>query len=159
MQHHQTFLRCSRKTAIIIILTIFVLFLAIGCAAMLRKAGLTPDEADRQAAIAQAALTDAAAEAVANIQTGLAQGDDLKTIAIKTGSAFAWKIAALAASTIGAVLSALLAKWLGTERKINQVLITGIEKTANQATKETIHNKATAAGIEPQLHARVKALT
>lgn len=59
----------------------------------------------------------------------------------------------------GAILSGILAKWLGTERKITNTLITAVEKSATDTVKETIHNFAGTAGIEPQLHKRVKALT
>lgn len=159
MQYHQTFLRCSRRTATIIILIIFLLFLSIGCAALMRKTGIDQAEADRLTATAIATLEDAAAEAVDNIKTGLDEGHDLKTIAVKTASIFAWKIATLAASTIGAVLSGVLAKYLGTERKITKAIITGIETAKGQNTKAAIQTKAGLAGIEPQLHARVKALT
>ena len=158
MLHHQTFLRCSRQTATVTIFAIFLLFLILGCASMLRKAGMTNDQPTDQAAQITAALGDAAAEAVADIPTGLAQDKDLPALATDTASAFAWKIAAIAASTIGAVLSALLAKWLGTERKITQAMITGIEKAPNNNVKESVKDEAFLAGIQNELHARVKAL-
>ena len=159
MPQPQTFLRCSRRSAVLILATIFLLFLAIGCAAMLRKTGLDQPEADQIAADAQSAMAAAAADAVDNIKTGIAQGKPLPAIATETASVFGWKLAAIAASTIGAVLSALLAKWLGTERKMTAALITGIEKTNNITTKEYIQKKAIAAGVQDQLDRRVQALT
>lgn len=159
MLHHQTFLHCSRRTALLIIGTTFLLFVLIGCAAMLRKTQIPQDEADRLAAIAKQNLAAAATEAVADIQEGLAQGQDLKSIAVKTGSAFTWKLATIGASTIGAVLSGLLAKWLGTERKITTALITGIEKSGLNGTKQNVQAKAKAAGVQNQLDHRVQALT
>ena len=131
----------------------------IGCAAWLRKTGIPPDEANRLAAIAEQNIADAAAEAVQTIQEGIAQGKPLPAIATETATAFGWKLATIAASTIGAVLSALLAKWLGTERKITKALITGIEDNNADQTKLFVKGRADAAGIEPQLHTRVKALT
>lgn len=159
MLHHQTFLRCSRQTATVTIFAIFLLFLIVGCASMLRKAGMTNDQATDQAAQITAALGDAAAEAVADIQTRLAQDKELPAIATETASAFAWKITAIAASTIGAVLSALLAKWLSTERKMTTAIITGVEDAHASDVKASIKRNATAAGVESNLNARVKALT
>lgn len=159
MLQHQTFLRCSRRTATIILTIIILLFLAIGCASILRKAGLAPNQADEKAAAVKAALVDAAAEAVADIQEGIAQGKTPQTIALETGSAFAWKMATLAASTIGAVLSALLANWLRTERKISAACITAIEKANDTTVKESVKDESFLAGVQSKLHRRVKALT
>lgn len=159
MSQPLTFLHCSHRTAALVLCTIFSLFLLIGCAALLRKTGIPQDEADRLAAIAEQNLADAAAEAVENIKTGLAQGQDVKSIVVETGSAFAWKLTTIAASTIGAVLSGLLAKWLATERKISKACITAIEKTNNISTKEYVQKKATAAGVQKQLDRRVQSLT
>ena len=159
MLHHQTILHCSRRNALLILAAIFLLFLTIGCAAMLRKTGLDQVEADQITATAMSALERAAAKAVENIKTGLDQGHDLKTIAVKTSTAFAWQIATIAASTIGAVLSGLLAKWLGTERKITAALISGIEKNPTGNVKESVQARATKRGILKQLDRRVQALT
>ena len=159
MLQHQTFLRCSRTTATIIIIASACLFILVGCASLFRSAGLTNEQAAQQTAELKAALENATDSVIADIQIGLAQGHDLKTIALTTGSAFLWKILAAAGASIGVVLNGLLARWLGTERKITTALITGIEKSDAKGTKESVQNAATAAGIEPQLHKRVLALT
>ncbi len=159
MPHPRTFLHCSPRTAALVLAAIFLLFLTIGCAAALRKTGLDQAEADRIAAAAHERLSHAAAQAVENIKEGLDQGHDLKTIAVKTSSAFAWQLATIGASTIGAVLSGLLAKWLGTERKISAALITGIEKNPSNSVKDSVNEASIRAGIQPQLHRRVQALT
>jgi hypothetical protein len=158
MQKHLV-LNCSRTTATIIIsLTIF-LFILIGCQSLFRSAGLSNEQAALQTAELKKAIALAGSEAIENIQTGLSEGHDLKTIAVKTSSAFIWKIIAAAGASLGVVLNGLLAKWLSTEKKINKALISGVEKTNNTDTKEMIASIAGKAGIEPQLHARVKALT
>lgn len=159
MLHHQTFLRCSHRTAALILCAIIALFLLLGCAAMLRKTGIDQAEADRLAAIAEQNLAAAAAEAVHNIKTGIDRGHDIKSIAVKTTSPFAWKLATIGASTIGAVLSGLLAKWLGTEKKMLAATITGIEHNPTGNVKESVEARATARGVEKQLHRRVQALT
>lgn len=152
-------INCSPRTATIIIFTTIFLFILIGCASLFRTAGLSDEQAAAQVAELKSALEGAATAAIADIQTGLAEGHDLKTIAVKTSSAFLWKIIAAAGATVGVVLNGLLAKWLSTEKKINKVMITGVEETNDTNTKEAITAKAGAAGVEPQLHARVKALT
>ncbi len=152
-------LRCSRNTAMLIITATIFLFIVIGCQSLFRSTGLTDEQALEQTAQLKAALITATSEAVATVQTGLEEGHDLKTIAVKATSSFLWKMIAAAGATVGVVLNGLLAKWLSTEKKINKALITGVEKSNNTDTKETIASIAGAAGIEPQLHARVKALT
>lgn len=59
----------------------------------------------------------------------------------------------------GAILSGLLARWLGTERKMTNTLITAIETNDSNTLKEIIKAKATKNGIQPKLEARVQALT
>ena len=159
MLHHQTFLSCSRPTAILILVATSFLFILIGCQALFRSAGLTDDQAAEQTAQLKAALAEATAAALTDVQTGLAEGHDLKTIAVKTGSAFLWKILAAAGATAGVVLNGLLARWLGTEKKINKALMTGIEDANDSSVKTTVKSHALTAGVEEKLHARVKALT
>lgn len=154
-----TTLNCSHRSALTILAAIAALFLLIGCASLFRSAGLSPEQAALQSAELHHQITAAATAAVADIQTGLAQGHDLKTIAVNTTSAFAWKIATIAASTIGTLLSALLAKWLGTEKKINKALIVGVEDGDDTSAKKHIHSAALTLGVEPQLNKRVRALT
>ena len=159
MPKHLVILRCSRTTALITIGASICLFILIGCQSLFRSAGLTNEQAAEQTTQLKAALTDATAAAITDIQTGLAEGHDLKTIAVKTGSVFLWKIIAAAGATAGIVLNGLLAKWLSTEKKISKTLITGIESNNTNDLKKTIQTKAIAAGIEGKLHSRVKALT
>lgn len=159
MLTHQTFFRCSRNAALTIITITIFLFILIGCHALFRSAGLTDQQAAQQTAELKSALEGAAAAAVADIQTGLAEGHDLKTIAVKASSAFLWKMIAAAGATLGVVLNGLLAKWLSTEKKINKAIITGVEFAKPNGVKETIQHHATLAGVENKLHARVKSLT
>ncbi|MBA7528102.1 hypothetical protein ES705_20285 [subsurface metagenome] len=159
MSKHLVILRCSRTTASVTIAASICLFLLIGCASLFRSAGLSDDQAAEQTAELKAALTDATQEAIATVQTGLAEGHDLKTIAAKASSAFIWKIIAAAGATAGVVLNGLLAKWLGTEKKITKAIITGVENSNDQSAKQSIRSAAIAAGVESKLSARVKALT
>ncbi|MBA7705925.1 hypothetical protein ES703_114767 [subsurface metagenome] len=159
MPKHLVILRCSRTTAIITITASICLFVLIGCQALFKSAGLTDEQAAEQTAELKTALTEATTAALADIHTGLAEGHDLKTIAVKASSTFIWKIIAAAGATLGVVLNGLLAKWLSTEKKISKAMITGIETDNDNTVKAAVHQKALDAGIEPQLHARVKALT
>ncbi len=143
---------------LIITATIF-LFIIIGCTSLFRSAGLTDDQAQQQTLQLKTALIDATTEAIATVQTGLAEGHDLKTIALNTTSTFLWKIIAAAGATVGVVLNGLLAKWLTTEKKMNKALITGVESNPAGNVKESIEARATALGVENALHKRVKALT
>ena len=159
MPKHLVILRCSRTTATLTIIASICLFILIGCTSLFRSAGLTDQQAAQQTAELKAALADATTAAITDIQTGLAEGHDLKTIAVKTGSAFLWKMIAAGGATLGVVLNGLLAKWLSTEKKITKTLITAIEPDTNSSLKTRIKAKATTAGIESQLHRRVQALT
>lgn len=159
MPQHLVILRCSRATAAITITASICLFLLIGCASLFRSAGLTDEQAAEQTAQLKSALGDATTSAIAEIQTGLQEGHDLKTIAVKASSAFIWKIVAAAGASAGIILNGLLAKWLGTEKKITKALITGVEQSNDQSAKESIRSAAIAAGVQAKLHTRVKALT
>ena len=152
-------LNCSRTTATIIITTTILLFVLIGCQSLFRSAGLTDEQAAQQTAELKSALDAAAAAAIATAQQSLAQGHDLKTTAVKASSIFLWKILAAAAATLGVALNTLLAKWLGTEKKITKAMITAVENTNDPSAKQAIRSAAIAAGVESKLHARVKALT
>lgn len=152
-------LNCSRTTATIIIFATIFLFILIGCQSLFRSAGLTDEEATLQIAQLEAAVADATTAAIADAQAGLAAGHDLKTIAIRTSSAFIWKIIAAASASVGVVLNGLLAKWLSTEKKITKTLITGIENNDSQTTKEAVRLTAIAAGTQKQLRKRVASLT
>ncbi|MBA7647988.1 hypothetical protein ES703_55767 [subsurface metagenome] len=152
-------LRCSRNAALAVVTITIVLFILIGCQALFRSAGLTDEQAAAQTAELKAALEGAATDAIADIHTGLAEGHDLKTIAVKASSAFLWKMIAAAGATVGVVLNGLLAKWLSTEKKMNKAIITGVESNPTGNVKESIEAKAIALGVETKLHARVKALT
>jgi len=144
--HKYLILNCSRTTATLIICATIFLFILIGCASLFRSAGLTDEQAALQTAELKSALADATAAAIAHVQTGLAEGHDLQTIAVKASSAFIWKIVAAAGATIGVVLNGLLAKWLTTEKKINKAMIAGVEKSNDQSAKQQIQKQALTAG-------------
>lgn len=159
MPQHLVILKCSRTTAIITIAASICLFLLIGCASLFRSAGLTDEQAAAQTAELQKVITLAGSEALETIQSGLSEGHDLKTIAVKASSTSLWKIIAAAGAALGIVLNGLLAKWLSTEKKITTAVITGVEDAHASDVKASIKRNATAAGIESKLSARVKALT
>lgn len=132
-----TVLRCSQKTAVILFILIGSLFILIGCEQLYKMIGLT-----EQQTAAQIAQDQEAAQQI--IQQVRWTTHEIITTAL---------------AGAGTILSGLLARWLGTERKITTALITGIEKTNNSNVKESVNRTATAAGVEPQLHTRVVALT
>lgn len=137
MPQHQTFLRCSQKTATIAFILIGSLFCLAGCAQLYKLIGLTDQQTQDQ-------LTQDQID-----RQKIAEGIRLTTTEIIT----------TAVAGLGAIATGFLAKWLGTERKITKVLITGIEAKEGGTTKQVVHAKALDAGIENQLHARVKSLT
>lgn len=137
MQYHQTFLRCSRATAMITFTLIGSLFCLAGCAQLYKLIGLSEDQAADQVAADQAA------------RQKIAEGIRLTTTEIIT----------TAVAGLGAIATGFLAKWLGTEKKITTALITGIEKADAKTAKQAVNNKANDLGVQDKLHARVKALT
>lgn len=113
------------------------LFCLAGCAQLYKLIGLTDEQTQDQ-------LTKDQAD-----RQQIIEGIRLTTTELIT----------TAIAGVGAIASGFLAKWLGTERKITKVLITGVEKATSNAAKEQIQKQALAAGVESQLHKRVQALT
>ncbi len=137
MQKHQSILRCSHQTAFVIFLLIGTLFILTGCAAAYKALGLTEEQIHEQVDKDQKVII----RTITTVRTTTA---DIITTAL---------------AGIGTIASGFLAKWLGTERRISRALITGIEKAAPGSVKDTVHQKATDAGIQKQLSRRVAALT
>lgn len=137
MPQHQTILRCSQTTATILFITIGALFLLSGCYGLYKSIGLTDDQATAQATADQQLITQI-----------------LHQSRTSTGQIITSAIAGL-----GAITSGILAKWLGTERKITASMIGAVEHAGNTSVKEAIKTHATAAGVETKLHRRVTTLT
>ncbi|KKN03867.1 hypothetical protein LCGC14_1103440 [marine sediment metagenome] len=137
MPNHHTFLRYSETTAFFFFLLIGSLFLLAGCAQFYRTLGLSPHQVHTQVSKDQTARLQ------------IIQGIRLTTTEIITS----------VIAGLGAIASGFLARALGTERKMTKVLITGIEAARDLDVKATIKTKATAAGIQNPLDARVQALT
>ena len=133
----KTILHCSHNTAGIVFILIGTLFILTGCTALYKALGLSDQQAQDQ--------------------TAKDQTDRQKIIDQVRFTSTEIIITAVAGA--GAILSGLLARWLGTERKITTALITGIEAAKDPNVKKSVAAKATAAGIEPSLHRRVTALT
>ncbi|MBA7692132.1 hypothetical protein ES703_100690 [subsurface metagenome] len=121
----------------ILFILIGSLFCLAGCAQLYKLIGLTDQQTADQVAADQVD------------RQKIIQGIRLTTTELIT----------TAIAGAGAIASGFLARALGTEKKITKVLIFGIEDTNAAHVKATIQAKANAAGIQPQLHARVKALT
>jgi len=137
MSSTKTLLNCSTTTTFVFFTLIGSLFILVGCSALYRAIGLT----DEQAA-AQLAKDQAARQEITN-KLRLTITEIILTIT----------------SGLGALASGFLAKWLNTERKITTALITGIESAEPGNIKKEVQAKATAAGVESALHARVLKLT
>ena len=132
-----TLLNCSRITATILFILIGSLFCLTGCAQLYKLIGLTEQQTQDQ----------------------LSQ--DQKTI-IRTITVTRNTVADIITTTIaglGAITTGILAKRLGTEKKLNKALITGIEKSPDLSVKHSVKEQALSAGVESKLHTRVKALT
>lgn len=138
MKNHKTaILNCSYHTAGLTFIILGSFFLLTGCAGLYKILGLTPEQTATQVAQDQ----DATQQIIQQVR---------------------WTTHEIITTTLagaGTILSGLLARWLGTERKITAALITGIEAAPGTGVKESVSAKATAAGVEPKLHARVVALT
>lgn len=137
MLQHQTFLRCSQTTAFFLFILIGLLFILAGCAQLYKFLGFTDQQTQDQ----------------------LTKDQESEKQIIETFRLTTTELITTAIAGLGAIASGFLAKWLGTEKKLTKVLITGIEKAPNSNVKESIKTQALSAGIESQLHARVKALT
>ncbi len=137
MLQHQTFLTCSHRAAALTFILIGALFCLAGCAQLYKLIGLTDQQTEQLLAEDQKTL--------------------IRTITHTRNTAA--DIITTAIAGLGAIATGFLAKWLGTERKITKVLITGVEADNDNTVKATIHRKALDAGIESKLHARVKSLT
>lgn len=137
MTKKPTFLACNYHTAGIIFILLGCVFLFVGCTQIYRILGLTDEQAAQQTA----------------------QDQETRQELIQEFRLTTTELVSSAIAGAGAILSGLLAKWLGTERKITTALITGIEAADVGNVKESISAKATAAGVETKLHARVLALT
>lgn len=136
-RHSQTYLNCTYNAAGLIFIVLGTIFIFQGCTRFYKAIGLTEKQAATQTAKDQASRQQ------------LSDQFRLTTT----------EIISSAMAGAGAILSGLLARWLGTERKITTALITGIETANNQKVKKSVNSKATAAGVEPLLHRRVVKLT
>lgn len=130
-------LNCTRTTATILFLLIGTLFIFTGCAQLYKILGLTEEQTEEQVSEDQKTIV----RTITQVRT-------------TTGQIITTAVAAL-----GTIASGFLAKWLGTERKITAAMITGVEAASNETVKESITKKATSAGVESKLNARVQALT
>lgn len=133
----ETTIHCTYKTAATILLIIGCLFSFYGCAQLYRTIGLNEEQTATQVAEDQ----EATQQIIHQVRWT------------------AHEIISTTVAGLGAILSGLLARWLGTERKITTAMITGIEAADPINIKESVQAKATAAGVETKLHARVVALT
>lgn len=111
-------------------------FAAVGCGQLYKLAGLPPEKVDELTAEDQAVTVEL----------------------IREGREQLWQIATLVVAGVGTIVSGLLAKWLGVERKINRAVIAGVEQAEDGNAKAAIKQQATVAGVQEVLHKRVKAL-
>lgn len=133
----KTEIHCRHNTAGLFLLLIGSALVIIGCESLYHTIGLTDEQTAQQLAADQEALQ------------GL----------LTTGRTTLYDIIVTIMAGGGTILSGLLAKWLGTERKITTAMIQGIESADPGTVKEEVQKKAIAAGVESKLHSRVVALT
>lgn len=88
-------------------------------------------------------------------------GKDVEELrkALSEGRVLFWQIVSGVVAAAGALVTGLLAKWLGQEKKIVQAVVAGVEKAGNGKVKEAIHDSALAMGVEGALSKRVQTLT
>lgn len=130
-------LKCTHNTAGLFFILLGTLFALVGCHQVYKFVGLSDEQAAAQ----------------------VAQDQQATQQVIEQARLTAYDIITTTIAAVGSIASGLLAKWLGTERKITTALIQGIESGETLGVKEAVQQKATAAGVESVLHARVQALT
>lgn len=133
----KTEIHCRHRTAGLIFIVLGCLFCLIGCSKVYKFMGLTDDQAAAQ----------------------VAQDQQATQQIIEQTRVTAYDIASATIAGVGSLLSGLLARWLGTERKITTALIKGIEAGETPRVKKAVQQKATLAGVQPILDKRVQALT
>jgi len=121
--------------------------------------GVDPATAVEQGAADEEAIREAVAAGVSDFAAQLGSGVPIQGAAVSAGGTLAWQLATILLGGAGTIVSTLLAKWLGTEKKITTSLIRGVEKGKGGSVKETIKAEATSAGVEAELHTRVASLT
>ena len=134
---HSTEIRCSHRTAYLFFLTIGILFILTGCTQVYKSLGMNEEQVAAQVAADQ----------------------ETTSIAIHAIRATTTETITTIIAGVGTILSAFLAKWLGTERKITKAIITGIEDAEPIDAKKSIQKAAQAAGVEKLLNKRVQSLT
>ena len=151
--------KCRHNWIFYVMLSLGLVFIIVGCAGVYRTLGVPDEQAANQGALDEAAITAAVTEGMTEFTNQLAAGQPLPAAAASAGSALAWKLATILLGGAGTIISTLLAKWLGTERKITSSIIRGVEKGDKPGIKESIKAEAMSAGVEVALHKRVTALT
>jgi len=132
-----TILKCTQTTATIIFILVGTLFILTGCARFYDLIGLTEEQTTEQISEDQETII----RTVTQVRTT------------------AGEIITTAIAAIGTIATGFLTKWLHTEKKITQAVITGVEDAHASDVKASIKRNATAAGVESKLAARVKVLT
>lgn len=125
------------RTLALALIGLGFLFTLVGCAQVYKFLGLTEKQTKEQVSKDQKTI--------------------IRTITeVRTTTA---DIISATVAGIGALASGLLARLLGTERKITKAMIVGIEKTPELDVKKNVRTEAISAGIEKALHKRVASLT
>lgn len=133
----ETVIHCRHNVAAWLLIFVGMIFVLIGCENVYRWFGFTEEQVAEQTAKDAAAVEDV----------------------VEHGREIGWQIATTVIAGVGAVVSGLLGKWLGTERKISRAVIAGVEAADKQNVKEAIKREALSLGVESKLHKRVEALT
>jgi len=137
MERHLKTCETAIRTAPLTLICLGILFSMVGCAQFYKMIGLTEKQTTDQVSEDQKVI--------------------IRTISeVRTTAA---DIVSASVAGLGAIASGLLARLLGTERKITKALIVGIEKTPELDTKKNVRDQAISAGVEKALHKRVVSLT
>ena len=150
---------CRHNWIFYLMLTIGLVFIVVGCAGVYRALGVPETTANQLGPEDEAAIAAAVQSGISDVVAQVATGTPITTAAVSAGSTLAWKLATIFLGGAGTILSTLLAKWFGTEKKINTALIRGIEKSDKDTVKKAVQAEAMATGVESKLHTRVVSLT
>lgn len=147
------------RTLALSLICLGFLFSMVGCAQFYKMLGLTEKQTTDQVSEDQKVIIQAISEIR---DTAADQATETQKVIIRTISEVrttAADIVSVSAAALGTLASGLLARWLGTERKITKALIVGIENAPASDAKASIKSVAISAGVEKALHKRVASLT
>jgi len=119
------------------LIVVFACFLVVGCGSLYKLIGVPQSEIDK-----------------------LVEDDSVRTLhVVQEGRTMFWQAATAIMGSLGAVASALLGKYLHTERQVSKAVILGVENSGGNDVKTSVAKAAERLEVSQPLAKRVKNLT